>query len=84
MPKIGENRILRIGREENFGVKMEYAGMINKEVFSIAHIYSDIYSRHGWNLFFSVDEKEIEIDGSLYRVLEITRRKISLEYLGES
>lgn len=79
MPTKGEEIMLELGCRDEFGVSMEYAGLIGKDTFSIIHLYRlPMWSNP---LYFPADSKQIIIDRHVYEVLDLRHDFIRLKYV---
>jgi hypothetical protein len=58
-----------------------YAGMPTDRCYSLAQRHHEQYSRYGYNLFFPINQREIEIAGHRFAVTDITPQNIKLRYL---
>ena len=88
MPRIGKTKTLEIGIKENFGVKLEYAGMSGDGTFFIARHRDNtldwlIRVPSNTRLSFPPNSKEIYISRHRYGVENVKPDYIILEYRGE-
>ncbi|MFH1589145.1 MAG: hypothetical protein ABIB43_01105 [archaeon] len=77
----GEETTISTGLIENYTII--YAGMPNKDTFSIVRKPIPGFDVSGYNLFFPVNAKEIRLDEIELDVLKVTPESILLKYVIE-
>jgi len=71
---VGDTHHLRLGKD-----RIVYAGMPNKDVFSIVQIKWEFFYRgYSWNLYFPKGQNTIRIDGLNIQVANVTPEEIRL------
>jgi len=71
---VGDTHHLRLGKD-----RIVYAGMPNKDVFSIVQIkWEFLYRGYSWNLYFPKGQSTIRIDGLNIQVANVTPEEIRL------
>jgi hypothetical protein len=84
--KINEEFTIYIGKYDNIGKNRDviYAGIVNKNVFSIVHNQNGPYANASiGNFYFQRNAKTINIEDDFFEVKKITPTQLKLVYLGK-
>ena len=77
---------LRVGESAKLkgffsGSFLVYAGMLNKETYSIVIEKPELYISRAYNLFIPTKQKTVNLNEGRLEILEVTPERIILEYI---
>jgi hypothetical protein len=76
---VGEKKNIKLGFLSFHG--FVYCGMPNENTFSVAYKENSGYQGYAMNLYFPKSAKEIIINKTRFRVLEVSPEKLTLEMM---